>query len=279
MTPDRRGWTRPIATTDASIQLHINMPNFSEDENRKVRMAGNSRHVTRSSIEVDENSAEEVMELFLQKLNVILGGTIPTSVEKVSAEDQKIQLEILPFQIAPENDMEEKKDVDQINGQEEYENQEPEISDYEMYSYGIIPDIAEACWKFKMTREECLNIQDKLMVSDDDESQHVPLDEVTKDDMEALDSMSTEMIEDDLTGGATSMNWDLSVEELEELRRDMIALDNMVDGEDDDIGIDDDFMLSSIEIGSDGVQWQDGENWHEKVMESEDTIECEDCFI
>lgn len=285
VNPDNRGWTHPISTTDASIQLQIYVPDLSnETDNGRIQMAGNSRDVQRRSVEVDENAAEEVIELFLQKLKVILGGTIPRSIKKIMSEDQEVQVKSLPSQMKPDREINEHYDTEHVyvvDNQENYDIDQ-EIIEFQEYSIGIASELAIACWEMKMKRNECMEVQEKLLESDDESSDDGSLYDVTEEDMKALDSISTKLIGEDLAGGDSSIDWDLSIEELEELRRDMIALDNILESDDDKIrkrtSAGDELMPSSIGIDPNGIQWEDGENWLDKILETEDTIECDDCF-
>ena len=230
--------------------------------NGRVEMAGNNRDIQRKSVEVDENAAEEVIELFLQKLKVILGGTIPRNIKKILSEDQEVQLESLPSHMIPCHEIDDESDGnvpvldDNNNNNQEIHSANQETIEFQAYSIGMDPEIATACWELKMRRNECMEVQDKLLQPDDeDRSSH----DVTEEDMKALDSISTKLIEQDLAGGDSSIDWDLSIEELEELRRDMIALDNILESYDGTINrrtsTNDESMPSSIGINLDGIQW------------------------
>jgi len=235
--PDHRGWTQPILNTDAYVYLQLYSPDFISSPSRNETNGNYKAASHNQRIKIDHKNVEEAVQSLLKKSKTVLGLMDDPHILKKSA--------VKDFEII----VTEKEN----NNKDEFYAEKEEKSDSSLEttisknpetpsSSELIPEILSLCKKYNMNEKECeLEINALEMERDFvEQQQNEPWNEnesnnnnkygnppeMNESDINNLmNEMTAEMIASEIGDG----NWDLPLEELIELKRDMNSLDRLIE--------------------------------------------------
>jgi hypothetical protein len=227
-TPDDKGWTQPISSSDIRVNLKLSSPNYAPQESMTGRFAGNGREKSRSMIEIDEANVEEAVELLLQKSKNIFGGAKPRIHQRdnVASSIQMIE-HSFPIYEKRERLIERGSESNAtVDLRKRKQNTVSEIN----------PDILELCEKYGLLDAECLQVQKKVLAEEGTLVTNEALeinDHLTEADFKMMDQLTADTIAEEL--GLPLGEWELPLDELMESRQDMLSLNKLIEDAEESI--------------------------------------------
>lgn len=259
MTPDHRGKTQPIRTTDANVEATLMSPDFTSED------LSSASYKRKAHLILEESNVENAVRILLDRSKVLFGGIFPTQVKKKYMGSMEVELENIP-----------------IFGQEKVLKEDfNDTSD-------IDPSVLALCDHHGLDADQCRQVQKMIEDEADQISQQ-------KDDKESLSknhdankygdtkettakqTIQTDRVEKKSYYGTGRFGKDLSDDEKSNMEKQFQALDNFLNAFDSsedahDVPIevdrsppetnnDDDesenYNIDDLDVLLDGTNWND----------------------